>query len=169
MGSEIRELGREAAQANVTLYALHMDSCFIDAFATKRGITPTLLATPIHWRRARRRPAALQAERSSACQASNGDSAFARVLRENSAHHLLAVEVMPSDRDGAAHAIRFRVNKRGTTVRSGCNCHRATTSQRARVSACRSVEWLLARSGLRPVGIADAVPQSRDADQRCAS
>jgi hypothetical protein len=51
-------------------------------------------------------------------QAGNGDSAFERVLRENSAHYLLSVEVIPADRDGAAHAIRVRVNKRGTTVRS---------------------------------------------------
>ncbi len=112
MGSEIRELGREAAQANVTVYALHMDSSFIDAFATKRGITPTL------FRDANSLAAGLEMAAGAAggavfrVQAGNGDSAFERVLRENSAHYLLSVEVMPGDRDGAAHAIRVRVNKR---------------------------------------------------------
>jgi VWFA-related protein len=118
MGSEIRELGREAAQANVTLYALHMDSSFIDAFSTRRGITPTL------FRDGNALAAGLEMAAGAAggavfrVQTGNGDAAFTRVLRENSAQYLLSVEVLPSDRDGDAHAIRVRVNKRGTTVRS---------------------------------------------------
>jgi VWFA-related protein len=118
MGSEIRELGREAAQSNITLYALHMDSSFIDAFATKRGITPTLfrdgnaLATGLEMIAGAAGGAVFRV------QAGNGDFAFDRVLRENSAYYLLSVEVEPQDRDGRAHAIRVRVNQPGATVRS---------------------------------------------------
>ena len=51
-------------------------------------------------------------------QAGNGDFAFDRVLRENSAYYLLSVEVEPGDRDGRAHAIKVQVSQRGATVRS---------------------------------------------------
>ena len=118
MGAEIRELGREAAQANITLYALHMDSSFIDAFATRPGITPTL------FRDGNALAAGLENIAGAAgggvfrVQAGNGDSAFDRVLRENSAYYLLSVEVEPGDRDRRAHAIKVQVNQRGATVRS---------------------------------------------------
>jgi len=118
MGAEIRELGREAAQANITLYALHMDSSFIDAFATRPGITPTL------FRDGNALAAGLENIAGAAgggvfrVQAGNGDFAFDRVLRENSAYYLLSVEVEPGDRDGRAHAIKVQVRQRGATVRS---------------------------------------------------
>jgi VWFA-related protein len=118
MGSEIRELGREAAQANITLYALHMDSSFIDAFATRPGITPTLFRDGNALAAGLENIAGAAGGAVFRVQAGNGDSAFDRVLRENSAYYLLSVEVEPQDRDGRAHAIKVQVNQRGATVRS---------------------------------------------------
>ena len=118
MGSEIRELGREAAQANITLYALHMDSSFIDAFATKRGITPTLFRDSNALAAGLENIAGAAGGAVFRIQAGSGDSAFDRVLRENSAYYLLSVEVEPGDRDGRAHAIKVQVSQRGATVRS---------------------------------------------------
>ena len=117
MGSEIRELGREAAQANSNLYVLHMDSSFMDAFATRRGITPTL------FRDSNALAAGLEMVAGAAggavyrVQAGNGDFAFDRVLRETSAHYVVGVEVDASDRDGKPHPITVRVRQRGATVR----------------------------------------------------
>ena len=117
MGSEIRELGREAAQADINLYVLHMDSSFIDAFSTKRGITPTL------FRDSNALAAGLEMVAGAAggavyrVQAGNGDFAFDRVLRETSAHYVVGVEVDASDRDGKPHPITVRVRQRGATVR----------------------------------------------------
>jgi VWFA-related protein len=118
MGAEIRELGREAAQANITLYALHLDSSFIDAFATKRGITPTLFRDGNTLAAGLENIAGAAGGAVFRVQAGNGDSAFDGVLRENSAYYLLSVEVEPGDRDGQAHAIKVRVSRRGATVRS---------------------------------------------------
>jgi hypothetical protein len=50
-------------------------------------------------------------------EAGSGDYAFDRVLRETSAHYLLGVEALQADRDGQAHAITVRVNRRSTDVR----------------------------------------------------
>jgi hypothetical protein len=50
-------------------------------------------------------------------QTGSADRVFDRVLRETSAFYLLGVQVDEADRDGAAHAIRVGVKRRGSTVR----------------------------------------------------
>jgi len=46
------------------------------------------------------------------------DVAFDRVLRETSAHYLLGIDAASEDRDGQPRAIRVKVKRGGTQVRS---------------------------------------------------
>jgi hypothetical protein len=47
-----------------------------------------------------------------------GEFAIDRVLRETTAHYLLGVAPEDADRDGLAHRLRVKVDRRGATVRS---------------------------------------------------
>ncbi len=117
--TETMALGREAAAANASLYGLHMDSSFLDAFsADKRSPTPammrdsTVLGLGLDLFTGAAGGALMRVE------AGTGDRAFERVLRETSAYYLLGVEPSDADRDGRAHFIRVKVKQRGATVRS---------------------------------------------------
>jgi hypothetical protein len=116
--SEMTALGREAAAANTTVYALHMDSSFLDAFAADGKMSATL------FRDSSMHAAGLEMVAGAAggdvlrIEGGTPDRAFDRVLRETSAHYLLGVEVNAADRDGRAHNIRVEVKRRGSTVRS---------------------------------------------------
>jgi hypothetical protein len=46
----------------------------------------------------------------------SGAFAFQRVLRETSAHYLLGVEPLESDRDGQPRQLRVKVTRPGVTV-----------------------------------------------------
>jgi VWFA-related protein len=118
MGSEIRELGREAALSNITLYVLHLDSNFIDAFSQGRVNLTSLFRDTNALAAGLEQVAGAAGGAVIRVQAGTGDSAFDRVLTENSAYYLLGVEVEREDRDGEAHQIRVRVRQRGATVRS---------------------------------------------------
>lgn len=117
---ETLALGRMAADANATLYGLHMDSSFLDAFSqgSRRGATPALLRDSSVLGRGFERFTAAAGGTLIRIEAGSGDSAFAQVLRETSAYYLLAVEPSESDRDGKSHPIRVKVKTRGATVRS---------------------------------------------------
>lgn len=117
---ETLRLGEEAAAANTSLYGLHMDSSFIDAFSagTKRGATSSLMRDSSVLGRGFERFTAAAGGTLIRVEAGTGDSAFAQVLRETSAFYLLAVEPTEADRDGKSHPIRVKVNARGATVRS---------------------------------------------------
>lgn len=117
MGSEIRALGREAAAANATLYALHMDSTFIDAFSRGRVNVSTLFRDVNALAAGLEQVAGAAGGAVIRIQSGTADRAFDRVLLENSAYYLLGVELAEIDRDGEAHAIRVRVRERGATVR----------------------------------------------------
>jgi VWFA-related protein len=116
---ETLALGREAAAANTSLYVLHMDSSFLDAFsADKRSMTPTLLRDSGVLGGGLELFAGAAGGALMRIEAGTGDRAFERVLRETSAYYLLGVEPADSDRDGKAHNIRVKVKQRGATVRS---------------------------------------------------
>ena len=48
----------------------------------------------------------------------SGDEVLRRVLRETSAHYLLAVQADEADRDGKIRELRVKVKEKDTVVRS---------------------------------------------------
>ena len=116
--SETLAVGREAAAANTTLYVLHVDVSFLEAFSSRSGkVLPSLM-----------RDSALFVNGLSMMAGAAGgelfrvftdsDHVFDRVLRETSAYYLLGVEPLDSDRDGRPHRIAVTVEQSGVTVRS---------------------------------------------------
>ena len=117
-GSDIRAVGREAARANTTLYALHMDTNFLDSFTQRGGPSSTLFRDTNALAAGLEQVAGAAGGAVIRIQGGTGDYAFDRVLRENSAYYLIGVELDPADRDGESHTIRVRVRQRGATIRS---------------------------------------------------
>lgn len=112
-------VGRAAAAANVSLYVLHMDNSFMEAFSSDgRGPAASM------FRDANMQATGLELVAGGAggavvrIQAGSGEAAFERVARETSARYVLGVEVQDSDRDGSPHTVRVRVNRGGANVRS---------------------------------------------------
>jgi VWFA-related protein len=116
--ADMTAIGREAAAANVTLYALHMDSSFLDAFSADGQMTSTLFRDSSMFATGLEMIAGAAGGDVMRIEGGTPDRAFDRVLRETSAHYLLGVEVNAADRDGRAHHIRVEVHRRGSTVRS---------------------------------------------------
>jgi VWFA-related protein len=120
IGDVGRILGQTAARANAVVYTIHIDSHTPGyGSASKRGVGSSDRG------RERTMQASFLDEFSSAAGGSrlyvgvgSGDSAFDRVLRENSAHYLLGVEPAEQDRDGKARQLRVKVARRGVTVRN---------------------------------------------------
>jgi VWFA-related protein len=115
---EIAQLGREAAQANVAIFALHLDWSFIESLASRGGLRTS------YFRDSNMAAAGLETIAGTAGGAvfrvygTSPDAAFERVLRETSAHYLLGVDAGTVDGDGQARAIRVRVKRGGAQVRS---------------------------------------------------
>ena len=117
-GSDIRAVGREAARANTTLYALHMDTNFLDSFTQRGGPPSTIFRDTAALAAGLEQVAGAAGGAVIRIQGGTGDDAFERVLRENSAYYLLGVELEAADRDGQPRMIRVRVKPRGATIRS---------------------------------------------------
>ncbi len=116
---ETMALGREAAASNTSLYGIHMDSSFLDAFsADKRTTTPLMLRDSTVLGRGLDLFTGAAGGTLIRIEAGTGDRAYQRVLRETSAYYLLGVEPAETDRDGKTHNIRVKVKQRGATVRS---------------------------------------------------
>jgi VWFA-related protein len=115
---QITQLGRDAAGANLSVYALHLDWSFVQALSGRSGIRlsyfrdSNLAATGLEMVAGAAGGAMLRV------QGTSPDVAFDRVLRETSAHYLIGVEASDEERDGQPHAIRVSVRRRGTDVRS---------------------------------------------------
>jgi VWFA-related protein len=115
---EMRRLSESAAATNCFIYALHIDSSFLENRDVERPRLPESLA----------RDASLMATGLDTIVGMNGgvryrvtasaDFAFERVSREISGYYLLAVEAGDADRDGKPHKIRVRVDRPGVQVRS---------------------------------------------------
>jgi VWFA-related protein len=118
LSSQAQEVGRQAAAANTTLYVLHMDTSFLEAFSPN---APKFL--PSHMRDTATFTAGLGLIAGAAGGemfrvVTDADPVFDRVLRETSAYYLLGIEPLATDRDGKPHRITVNVGKRGVTVRS---------------------------------------------------
>jgi VWFA-related protein len=113
----IGEIGALAARTNTTLYALHMDTKFQDAFLDQHR-SLTIFRDEGMFMRGLDLLAGSAGGTVFRLQTGSGDPAFDRVLLETSAHYLLGVEAADEDRDGRPRNIRVTVPRRGTTVRS---------------------------------------------------
>ncbi|MEX2662285.1 MAG: hypothetical protein WD227_10150, partial [Vicinamibacterales bacterium] len=116
--AEITALGREAAIANLSVFALHLDWSFQEAMSSRGGVRLS------YFRDSGMAATGLEMVAGTAggtvvrVQGRSPDVAFDRVLRETSAHYLLGVEGSEADRDGRPHPIRVHVTRRGAQVRS---------------------------------------------------
>lgn len=116
--AEITQVGREAAMANLAVFALHLDWSFLQALSSKGGLRPSyfrdsnVTATGLEMVAGTAGGAVMRVHGTSP------DVAFDRVLRETSAYYLVGVEASEEDRDGRPHSIRVRVKRRGAEVRS---------------------------------------------------
>ena len=116
------EVGREAAQANASIYTLFLDGTFFSRFAAEN-------------RQSTKNTDNL--ERDSSVQErwldqfsgraggvlvkdllGSGEIGFDRVLSETSAYYLLGVETADADRDGRVHDIKVRVSEPRTSIRA---------------------------------------------------
>lgn len=116
----ITTMGEEAAKANATLYVLHMDSSFLDAFSAANGGTPStsLMRETSASESGLDRLAGTAGGTLVHVEPGSEDRAFQRILRETSAYYLMGVEPLDRDRDGRQHFISVRAKVQGAEVRS---------------------------------------------------
>jgi len=115
----IDQVAAEASLANTVLYVLHVDSSFLDVFSPRGGLaTASIMRDSAVLGSGLERFAGKSGGALFRVEADAGDAAFDRILRETSAHYLLAVESEPGDYDGRVHYLVVRVGRRGAIVRS---------------------------------------------------
>jgi VWFA-related protein len=116
--AEITQLGREAAAANLDLFALHLDWSFQEALASKGGLRTS------YFRDSNLAATGLEIIAGTAggtvirVRGTSPDVAFDRIMRETSAYYVLGVECGDEDRDGRPHPIRVKVKRSGVEIRS---------------------------------------------------
>jgi VWFA-related protein len=121
-GDVAKTLGREAAQANATIYSLFIDNGDSQAFSAERrrmdrSPSPRLREAMVLGR-------VLEDFALGSGGAflrviiGSGEQAFARVIRETSGFYLLGVEPAAEDRNGRQRALKVRVTQPGVTIRS---------------------------------------------------
>jgi VWFA-related protein len=116
----ISSVGEDAARAGATIYVLHMDSSFLEAFSAANGnaVQTSLLRDQDASGGGLDRLAGTAGGTLVRVEPGHEDSAFQRILRETSAYYLLGVEPFDRDRDGKPHYISVKVRIHGATVRS---------------------------------------------------
>lgn len=116
-------VGRAAAAAEVTLYALHLDDAFMDAFSASRTAAnvSTLFRDAGMFATGLEMVAGAAGGEVFRLQSRSPDVAIDRIVRETSFGYVLGVDTVPDDRDGRPHVLRVRVKRAGATVR-----HRAS-------------------------------------------
>lgn len=116
----ITTVGEDAAHAGATIYVLHMDSSFLEAFsaANAAGPSTSLLRDQSASGGGLDRLAGTAGGTLIHVEPGSEERAFQRVLRETSAYYLLGVEPVARDRDGRPHDISVKVKIRGADVRS---------------------------------------------------
>jgi VWFA-related protein len=125
MSGAMTQLGSEAATSNTSLYVMHVDNSFIDAFSAVSGISKDpgrrvleLGRTSNALRSGLERLSDASGGALLHVEAGTADGAFSRVVHESTGYYLLGVQPVSTDRDGKLHFLRVQVKKRGVTVRS---------------------------------------------------
>jgi VWFA-related protein len=125
--SSMIQLGKEAAVANTLLYVMHLDSSFFESLNRAPRSAAAAGDTPLFARSFRDGQIFGQGLEQLAGAAGGGylriqagtpDYAFSRVVRENAAYYLLAVEPDERERDGRLHFLRVSAKVKGALVRS---------------------------------------------------
>ncbi|MGE5834525.1 MAG: VWA domain-containing protein [Acidobacteriota bacterium] len=116
--SEISQLGREAAAANLDVFALHLDWTFQEALASKGGLRTSYFRDSSIAATGLEIVAGTSGGTVIRVRGTSPDVAFDRIMRETSSYYILGVESADEDRDGRPHPIRVRVKRRGAEVRS---------------------------------------------------
>jgi VWFA-related protein len=120
-GGAIRDLGRAAALASSTVYAIHFDTGYASIFtAESRTSRPSFSRG--RERDIQQRLLADFAETSGGALFSaptdSGQSGLARVLLETSGVYVLGVVPTPRDLDGKPHELKVNISQKGVTLRN---------------------------------------------------
>jgi VWFA-related protein len=116
--SEISSLAREAALANLAVFALHLDWSFITSATSRSGLRTTLFRDGDLAAGGLERIAGSTGGTMLRVYGTAPEKAFDRVLLETSAYYLLGVESAETDRDGNPKGIRVNTKRRGVQLRS---------------------------------------------------
>ena len=116
----ISTVGEAAARAGATIYVLHLDSSFLEAFSAANGnaVRPSLMRDQSASAGGLERLAGTAGGTLLRVEPGSEDRAFQRILRETSAYYLLGVEPLDRDRDGRPHSISVKVKVHGAEVRA---------------------------------------------------
>jgi len=116
----VKDAGREAAEANATLYVLHADSHFSDLMSVRAGRgarAPDIRDTSQMVEGLDYLAGAANGHLINV-SAGTAEYAFDRVIRETAAYYILGVATEARDRDGKTHFISVKVKEpKGATVR----------------------------------------------------
>lgn len=121
IGTEATQLGEQAAHANATIYALHIELGMRRAYSAEARRAPGAGSLDREQRLSERMLDEFSGASGGALLSvlvGSGERALDRVLRETSSFYLLGVEPANMDRDGRTHRLNVKVNQRGATVRS---------------------------------------------------
>jgi len=115
---EISQLGREAAFADVSVFALHLDWSFLEALGSRGGLRLS------YFRDSNLAASGLDQVAGAAggtvirVHGTSPNAAFDRVLLETSGYYLLGVDRKAEDREGRIQPIKVSVRRSGSMVRS---------------------------------------------------
>ena len=116
--AEISYIARDAALANLAVFALHLDWSFITSATSRAGLRTTLFRDGNLAAGGLERIAGSTGGTMLRVYGTAPEKAFDRVLLETSAYYLVGVESGASDRDGHPKGIRVTTKRRGVQVRS---------------------------------------------------
>lgn len=121
----MQTVGDDIANAQASLYVLHLDTTFMDAHSAlvKPSFRPadrfeSLTADRMVLTNGLEQLAGRAGGALFSIEAGTPEYALDRVLRETQSYYVLGVEPADEDRDGKSHFIRVQTTARGATVRS---------------------------------------------------
>jgi len=118
LDGDVRTLGWQAAVSRAMVYALHVDSGFLDRDSMDRQRISGFSTEDSDLRRAGLQYIAGTAGGTFANASLGSDVAFRRLSLDLAAYYLLGIEGVAADRDGRRHRLQVTVSRPGVTARS---------------------------------------------------
>jgi VWFA-related protein len=115
---DVRTLGRQAAASRAMVYALHVDSGFLDRDSLDKQRVSGFSTEDRDLRRAGLQYIAGTAGGTFTNTSLGSDAAFRRLSLDLAAYYLLGVEGVAADRDGRRHRLQVTVSRPGVTART---------------------------------------------------